>query len=70
MNVFKKTVVFLVLCSLARTLSAQAPPKVAEKDKVAYLFVSFTGNKIEEEAIRFAVVPMAIITLPSITTMR
>jgi hypothetical protein len=36
-------------------IKAQNPPALAEKDKVAYLFVYFTGNRIAEEAIRFAI---------------
>lgn len=53
---FSKTLaIFLILCITTLNIKAQAPPKVAEKDKVAYLFVYFTGNKIAEEAIRFAV---------------
>ncbi|WP_242696180.1 family 43 glycosylhydrolase [Longitalea luteola] len=39
-------------CSVVK---AQAPPVLAEKDKVAYLFVYFTGNRITEEAIRYAI---------------
>ncbi|KAF2511356.1 family 43 glycosylhydrolase [Flavobacterium zhairuonense] len=31
------------------------PPVIAEKDLTAYLFVYFTGNKVEEEAVRYAV---------------
>ncbi|UUF13692.1 MULTISPECIES: family 43 glycosylhydrolase [Flavobacterium] len=31
------------------------PPVIAEKDLTAYLFVYFTGNSVEEEAVRFAV---------------
>lgn len=31
------------------------PPVIAEKDLTAYLFVYFTGNKIEEEAVCYAV---------------
>jgi GH43 family beta-xylosidase len=37
------------------SISAQNPPAVAEKDKVAYLFAYFTGNKIQDESIHFAV---------------
>ncbi len=35
--------------------SQQMPKTVADKDLNAYLFVYFTGNKVEEEAVRFAV---------------
>lgn len=31
------------------------PPVIAEKDLTAYLFVYFTGNSVEEEAVRYAV---------------
>lgn len=31
------------------------PPVIADKDLTAYLFVYFTGNKVEEEAVRYAV---------------
>ncbi|MEI6949868.1 family 43 glycosylhydrolase [Paraflavisolibacter sp. H34] len=34
---------------------AQGPPALAEKDKAGYLFVYFTGNRVSEEAIRFAI---------------
>ncbi|HEY4788100.1 MAG TPA: family 43 glycosylhydrolase [Bacteroidales bacterium] len=44
----------LLLTFTIRTI-AQKPPVLAEKDKVAYLFVYFTGNRVSEEAIRFAV---------------
>lgn len=31
------------------------PPVIADKDLTAYLFVYFTGNSVEEEAVRYAV---------------
>lgn len=31
------------------------PPVIAEKDLTAYLFVYFTGNNVDEEAVRYAV---------------
>jgi len=34
---------------------AQNPPAIAEKDKTAYLFVYFIGNKVEEEALHMAI---------------
>lgn len=48
---------FLVLFNVVQ---AQNPPKgtlpvIADKDLTAYLFVYFTGNKVEEEAVRYAV---------------
>ncbi|MGO4773241.1 family 43 glycosylhydrolase [Flavobacterium sp. W22_SRS_FK3] len=33
----------------------KGPPVIAEKDLTAYLFVYFTGNKVEEEAVHYAV---------------
>jgi len=33
----------------------KGPPVIAEKDLTAYLFVYFTGNKVEEEAVNYAV---------------
>jgi len=33
----------------------KGPPVIAEKDLTAYLFVYFTGNEIEEEAVNYAV---------------
>jgi len=41
--------------SLAQEIQKGIPPVLAEKDLTAYLFVYFTGNKVEEEAVRFAV---------------
>ena len=55
---FRRINMCLILVFFAcavQQLAAQNPPIVAEKDKSAYLFVYFTGNKVEEEAIRFAV---------------
>jgi len=48
------------LLSLFDPLQAQntakgIPPVIAEKDLTAYLFVYFIGNKIEEEAVNYAV---------------
>lgn len=50
----------VALASFFSVLQAQnnqkgTPPAVAEKDLTAYLFVYFTGNKVEEEAVRYAV---------------
>jgi arabinoxylan arabinofuranohydrolase len=55
LNLYKLLPSILVLGVFATTLIAQAPPPIAEKDKVAYLFVYFTGNKVPDEAIRFAI---------------
>lgn len=43
---------FLLSVSVIRT---QEISRVAEKDFVAYLFVYFTGNSVEEEAVRYAI---------------
>ncbi len=46
----------LTLCALLATATVPtAATQVEEKDLDAYLFVYFTGNDIDEEAIRFAV---------------
>lgn len=39
----------------ANVIRAQEISRVAEKDFVAYLFVYFTGNSVEEEAVRYAI---------------
>jgi len=51
------TLSFLIFPFFVFNASAQndGPPAVAVKDYVAYLFAYFTGNKIEEESIRFGV---------------
>ncbi len=50
-----------LLVMLVQFLQAQdtkgVPPVVAEKDLSAYLFVYFTGNSVEEEAVRYAISP-------------
>lgn len=43
---------FLLSAGVIRT---QEISRVAEKDFVAYLFVYFTGNRVEEEAVRYAI---------------
>lgn len=55
-----RTLIIISLILLVPTgrqlLFAQQEPKaIAEKDYVAYLFAYFTGNRMEEEAVRFAV---------------
>lgn len=48
--------IVLTLCALfAMATIPAAAAQVEEKDMAAYLFVYFTGNSIDEEAIRFAV---------------
>ena len=46
---------FTLLTALCLVSGAASAAQVEEKDYAAYLFVYFTGNNIEEEAIRFAV---------------
>lgn len=50
-------VLFLAIFNLlqAQNTPAGTPPVIAGKDLTAYLFVYFTGNSIEEEAVRYAV---------------
>jgi hypothetical protein len=55
MNKLHYTLLFILLSLPGFVLRGQTPPALAEKDKVAYLFVYFTGNRVPEEAIRFAV---------------
>ncbi|WDF61803.1 family 43 glycosylhydrolase [Flavobacterium sp. KACC 22758] len=51
---------FLILANFFSPAKAQntasgIPPVLAEKDLTAYLFVYFIGNKVEEEAVNYAV---------------
>lgn len=49
---------FVALLSFLNVVQAQnsgVPPVIAEKDLTAYLFVYFIGNKVEEEAVNYAV---------------
>ncbi|MFH6957087.1 family 43 glycosylhydrolase [Flavobacterium aquidurense] len=48
---------FLVFFNVvqAQNTPKGTPPVIADKDLTAYLFVYFTGNKVEEEAVRYAV---------------
>jgi len=39
----------------AQNTRTGVPPIIADKDLTAYLFVYFTGNKVEEEAVRYAI---------------
>jgi len=51
-------IVFLLLffnCIQAQNKTNGISPAIADKDLSAYLFVYFTGNSIEEEAVRYAV---------------
>ena len=51
----KKIILSLITVFSLINFSHAQPPALAEKDKTAYLFVYFTGNKPSDEAIRFAV---------------
>lgn len=51
---------FFVFLTFFSFLQAQntpkgTPPVIADKDLTAYLFVYFTGNSVEEEAVRYAI---------------
>ena len=51
---------FLILVNFfspakAQNRASEIPPVLAEKDLTAYLFVYFIGNKVEEEAVNYAV---------------
>ncbi|MBF4484992.1 family 43 glycosylhydrolase [Flavobacterium sp. CSZ] len=50
-------VLFLVILNFlqAQNTPKGTPPVIADKDLTAYLFVYFTGNSVEEEAVRYAI---------------
>ncbi|QGK73602.1 family 43 glycosylhydrolase [Flavobacterium sp. SLB02] len=50
-------VLFLVIFNFlqAQNTPKGTPPVIADKDLTAYLFVYFTGNSVEEEAVRYAI---------------
>ena len=50
-------VLFLMIFNFlqAQNTPKAGPPVIAEKDLTAYLFVYFTGNTVEQEAVRFAI---------------
>ena len=51
-------VLFLMIFNLLQAQNNSTkgiPPIIAEKDLTAYLFVYFTGNSVEDEAVRFAI---------------
>ena len=56
-KIFSNIVFFLLFfnCIQAQNKTNGIPPAIADKDLTAYLFVYFTGNTIEEEAVRYAV---------------
>lgn len=51
----KKIILSLITVFSLINFSHAQPPALAEKDKTAYLFVYFTGNRPADEAIRYAV---------------
>lgn len=51
-------VLFLIIFNFLQAQNNKekgVPPAIAEKDLTAYLFVYFTGNSVEEEAVRYAI---------------
>ena len=51
-------ILLLLLTSFSKAQNKSGvPPVIAEKDLTAYLFVYFTGNSVEEEAVRYAISP-------------
>jgi arabinoxylan arabinofuranohydrolase len=50
-------VLFLMIFNFlqAQNTPKGTPPVIADKDLTAYLFVYFTGNSVEEEAVRYAI---------------
>ena len=56
-KIYLSFALFLMLlnCLQAQNSTKGTPPVIADKDLTAYLFVYFTGNAIEEEAVRYAV---------------
>lgn len=56
-KIFLNIVLFSMFfnCIQAQNKTNGIPPGIAGKDLTAYLFVYFTGNSIEEEAVRYAV---------------
>jgi arabinoxylan arabinofuranohydrolase len=48
-------VFFLILFNVQAQHTKGIPPVIADKDLTAYLFVYFTGNNVDEEAVRYAI---------------
>ncbi|MGM8363511.1 family 43 glycosylhydrolase [Flavobacterium sp. ARAG 55.4] len=58
MRKFQLSLVLLLIISFSKAQNTSGvPPIIAEKDLTAYLFVYFTGNAVEEEAVRYAISP-------------
>ena len=51
----QKKILLLALLFVTVTANSQHPPAVAEKNFTGYLFAYFTGNRVEEEAVRYAI---------------
>ena len=56
-KIYLTLVLFLMLLNglQAQNNTKGTPPIIADKDLTAYLFVYFTGNAVEDEAVRYAV---------------
>ena len=54
MEKIRKSILFVAMSVIAIGYSI-AQSSIAEKDYVGYLFAYFTGNSVEEEAVRFAI---------------
>ena len=50
-----KKIILTIFSLVTLSMPAVAQTDSRPKDEVAYLFTYFTGNKVEEEAIRFGV---------------
>ncbi|MFL9832171.1 family 43 glycosylhydrolase [Flavobacterium sp. ST-87] len=58
MRKFQLSIVLLLIISFSKAQNKSGvPPVLADKDLTAYLFVYFTGNAVEEEAVRYAISP-------------
>jgi len=55
MNKVRSSFLSLFILLILQTTKAQHSPAVPDKDLNAYLFVYFTGNNVEEEAVRYAI---------------
>jgi arabinoxylan arabinofuranohydrolase len=56
-KIYFSLVLFLMIfnCLQAQNTTKGTPPVIGDKDLTAYLFVYFTGNSVEEEAVRYAI---------------
>ena len=51
----KKIILLPIIIFVSLSAFSQAPSPIAEKDFVGYLLSYFTGNRVEEEAVRYAI---------------